>query len=463
LPGALVTSAIDGSVAVSRAIGITNIDAAAKTFDQVLAVATLVVIGGFAGATLFSTLFRSNEPALLVGGILGSILGGAVLIAERQLLRLPPGSFVPGTSVFVAFVAWGLALGWVCDRLRQILSTTDTDGAEASNSRKPRRQFLKTFASASLLVSAASTVSGIIASRFTQRSGGRRWSDDHALPNADAAVKPLPGTRTEFTALEEFYRIDTDTRAPAIDADNWRLSIGGLVDRPQAMTLHEIRELEPTHLFATLCCISNPPGGNLISTTRWTGVSLRHLLPRLGIQSSATHLKLMSADGFFESIALDVVRADDRIMLAYAWDGVALPIEHGYPLRLYVPGLYGMKQPKWIVTLEATRGWEPGYWVTRGWSKDSIVATMAAIDVVKAAEAGGIAFAGARGISKVEFRVDEGVWQVAQLRGPLSNLSWVVWRAELSASPGRHVLAVRAVDADGQTQPPPFHTRRFLL
>ena len=453
LPGALVTAVIDGSVAVSRAFGITNIDTAAKTGDQVLALATVIVIGGFAGAMLFSALFRSNEPALLVGGILGAILGGIVLIAERQLLRLPPGSFVPGASVLVTFIAWGVALGWACDRTK--LSTAeDAEG---------RRKFLKTLAAASLVVSAASAAAGAIASRIDRRFTGRRWSDEHPLPNADVPVKPLPGTRTEFTPLEEFYRIDTDTRAPAIDADHWRLSIGGLVDRRQALTLGDLHELEPTHLFATLCCISNPPGGDLISTTRWTGVSLRRLLPRLGLQSSATHLKVMSADGFFESISLDVVRADDRVMLAYAWDGVPLPIEHGYPLRLYVPDLYGMKQPKWIAGLDATSHWEPGYWVARGWSKDGIVATMAAIDVVKATEAGGVAFAGARGISKVEVRVDEGQWQAAQLRGPLSDLSWVVWRAELTASPGGHVLAVRAVDAAGQTQPPPFHTRRFLL
>ncbi|HET9833382.1 MAG TPA: molybdopterin-dependent oxidoreductase, partial [Vicinamibacterales bacterium] len=443
-------------VAVSRAFGIANIDAAAKTGDQVLAVATVVVIGGFAGATLFSALVRSDEPALIVGGILGAIVGGVVLIAERQLMRLPPGSFVPGAWVVVTFVAWGVALGWVRDRTK--LSTTE-DAEDAAG----RRKVLKTLAAASVVVSAASTAAGALASRMDRRFVGRRWSDDNPLPNAGASVKPPPGTRPEFTPLEEFYRIDTDTRAPVIDADRWRLSIGGLVDRQQALTLGDLRELEPTHLLATLCCISNPPGGDLISTTRWSGVSLRRLLPRLGLQPSATHLKAISADGFFESISLDTIRADERVMLAYAWDGVPLPIEHGYPLRLYIPDLYGMKQPKWIVGLDATSHWEPGYWVARGWSKDGIVATMAAIDVVNATEAGGVAFAGARGISKVEVRVDEGEWQVAQLRGPLSDLSWVVWRAELTASSGQHVLMVRAIDSTGQPQPSAFHTRRFLL
>ena len=456
LPGAIVTAAIDGSVAVSRAFGIANIDTAAKTGDQVLAVAIVVAIGGLVGAMLFSALARSDEPAPIVGGILGAIVGGVVLIAERQLLRLPPGSFVPGAWVVVTFVAWGVALGWVRDRTK--LST-----AEEAEDTEGRRKVLKTLAAASVVVSGASTVAGALASRIDRRFAGRRWSDDNSLPNAGASVKPPSGTRPEFTPLEEFYRIDTDTRAPVIDVDRWRLSIGGLVSRPQTLTLADLREVEPTHLFATLCCISNPPGGDLISTTRWSGVSLQRLLPRLGLQSSATHLKVMSADGFFESISLDTIRADERVMLAYAWDGVALPIEHGYPLRLYIPDLYGMKQPKWIIGLDAIGRWEPGYWVARGWSKDGIVSTMSTIDVVKGNEAGGVAFAGARGISKVEVRVDESQWQVAQLRRPLSDLSWVVWRAELTASSGQHVLMVRAIDSTGQPQPSAIHTRRFLL
>jgi DMSO/TMAO reductase YedYZ molybdopterin-dependent catalytic subunit len=345
------------------------------------------------------------------------------------------------------------------------LSTT-----EDTEVQKGRRQFLRTLAVASVVVSAISTGLGLVAARIGRRLSGRRWSDDHALPNAAADTMPLSGTRPEFTALEDFYRIDTDTRAPAIDETRWRLSIGGLVERPQTLTLTELRALEPIDLFATLCCISNPIGGNLISTTRWTGISLQRLLPRLGIQPSATHLKVTSADGFFESIALDTIRADARVMLAYAWDGVPLPIEHGYPLRLFVPDVYGMKQPKWIVGLDAIGRWEPGYWVVRGWSKDGRVSTTSVIDGLEVTRldlvvvaVGGIAFAGARGISKVEVRLDDGEWRPAQLRRPLSELTWVIWRAEMRADAGQHVLTVRAFDGSGQPQQPALHARHFLL
>ena len=405
-------------------------------------------------------LSLSDEPARLFGAILGAMVGGLALIAERQLQRLPPGSIVPGVWVLTTFLAWGVAFGWAHDRSK--LSTTeDTEDTEV---REHRRRFLATLAGASFLVSAASTLAGIVAGWRGRRVDGRRWSDDHPLPNADDAVMPIAGTRAEFTSIENFYRIDTDTRVPSLDADRWRLTIGGLVERPQMLTLAELRALEPTELFATLCCISNPPGGDLISTTRWTGVSLRRLLPRLALQPTATHLKVVSADGFFESVALDAVREDERVMLAYAWDGVPLPLDHGFPLRLYVPDLYGMKQPKWVVAIDATSRWEPGYWVARGWSRDGQVLTSSAIDVVNASggsvDVGGVAFAGSRGVSKVEVRIDGGDWHDAQLRRPLSGLSWVVWRATLPAAAGEHLITVRAVDGRGDAQSAPLHSRR---
>jgi DMSO/TMAO reductase YedYZ molybdopterin-dependent catalytic subunit len=123
------------------------------------------------------------------------------------------------------------------------------------------------------------------------------------------------------------------------------------------------------HQFVTLSCISNPVGGDLTGTTRWTGVSLQRLLPDLRLAPNATHLKIRSADGFYEIVPLEVITSDKRVMLTYAWDGVPLPREHGFPLRIYLPGLYGMKQPKWIESIEATDHWEPGYWVVRGWDK----------------------------------------------------------------------------------------------
>src|SRR4029450_12154117 len=145
-------------------------------------------------------------------------------------------------------------------------------------------------------------------------------------------------------------------------------------------TLDRIRSYEPLHQFVTLACISNPVGGTLIGTTRWTGASLQHVLPDFRLAPNATHLKISSADKFYEVVPVDAIRADERVMLAYDWDGVPLTTKHGFPLRIYIPDLYGMKQPKWIESIEAIDHWEPGYWVKRGWDRIARMKGTAAID-----------------------------------------------------------------------------------
>ena len=182
-----------------------------------------------------------------------------------------------------------------------------------------------------------------------------RWSATHPLPNAAAAVKPAPGTRPEFTSLESHYRIDINAIPPKSTRNAARLKTIGLVEQPLSLTLEQLRGYEPLHQFVTLSCISNPVGGDLIGTTRWTGVSLQRLLPDLRLQPTATHLKIRSADDFFEVVALDAIKADERIMLTYAWDGVPLRREHGFPLRIYIPDVHGMKQPKWIESTLSSR------------------------------------------------------------------------------------------------------------
>ncbi len=277
-------------------------------------------------------------------------------------------------------------------------------------------------------------------------------------------MTPAAGTRPEYTRLEDHYRIDITTIPPVIDGATWRLKVGGLVDRPLELTLDQLRRYEPLHQFVTLACVSNPLGGSLIGTTRWTGVSFQRLLADLRLKPNATHLKITSADRFHEVVALDTIRNDARVMLAYDWDGVPLTRLHGFPLRIYIPDLYGMKQPKWIQSIEATDHWEPGYWVKRGWDRTARMKATSVIDTVSVnmmlsqADAtslipvGGIAHAGARGISKVEVRVDDGPWTEARLRAPMSDLTWVVWRYDWPFRKGNHTFTVRCVDGAGSPQ-----------
>jgi DMSO/TMAO reductase YedYZ molybdopterin-dependent catalytic subunit len=470
LPGPIVTAGIDAMVAVSRVLHVGSLSATAKTAEQAVAVGGLLLAGVVGGAALFGILGLSDEPALLLGAILGAILGGFALVVEQQLNRIESAPFLGGLWVFATFLAWGLAFGWVYDRLREGTSTRGAHGAFAPPE-AGRRHFLIQLGGTTITTTFAATLLGMLSASRGDGFAGGRWSDTHSLPNADAPVMPVRGTRPELTSLENHYRIDTDTRAPRIDGGAWRLKVEGLVERPMALTLDDLRQYEPMHRFVTLSCISNPPGGDLISTIRWTGVSLKRLLPDLVLSKSATHLRITSADGFSESLAIETISSDERIMLAYAWDGVPLPADHGFPLRLYVPDLYGMKQPKWIDTIVAIDRWEPGYWVARGWDREGHVAITSAVDVVDiadvpaggpTAEVGGIAYAGSRGVSKVEVRMDEdkGEWREAKLREPLSETTWVVWRAELPVPQGDHAFAVRAFDGQGRPQAAGFHSKR---
>ncbi len=465
LPGSLVTAGIESTVAISRALGASSLGAVAKSVEQAEAIGGVLIAGAAGGALLFALLRFPSEPALLLSAILGGILGGIALIVEHQLDRIATGPPLSGPWVFATVLAWSLAFGWAHDQLSGVASGALE--SQPAGAREGRRRFLLQLGGSAFVTTVASTAAGVLFFGRTDSLTGTRWSDTHALPNADAAVTPLAGTRPEFTPLDLHYRVDTNTRAPRIDLERWRLRVGGMVQRPLAFTLDELRQYEPVHEFATLSCISNPPGGDLISTTRWTGVSLKRLLQALILDPAATHLRVISADGFFETVSIAAIRGDERIMLAYAWDGVPLPLEHGFPLRLYVPDLYGMKQPKWIVSVEAVDRWQPGYWVTRGWDREGKVAVASAIDAVQPAaaagvvELGGIAFAGSRGVSRVEVRVDEGDWQPAVLRDPLSRLTWVLWRARLTTAPGEHTFAVRAYDAAGRRQDKDFHTQRL--
>jgi DMSO/TMAO reductase YedYZ molybdopterin-dependent catalytic subunit len=286
------------------------------------------------------------------------------------------------------------------------------------------------------------------------------------LPNADSPVTPAPGTRPELTSVADHYRIDILAGSlPSIPQD-YTLPIGGLVANSVDWTLDEIRALPNISEYITMSCISNRLGGSLISTTKWTGVSFQEILNIVQPSENAQAIKITGYDGFDEYIDLDLVREDERIMLAYAFNDQDLPLRNGYPLRTHIPNRYGMKQPKWIQAIEFVDAWEPGYWVRRGWSRDAMVNTTSVIDTVATRDVyteegqllvpiGGIAWAGAHGIARVEISVDGGEWQAAELREPLSERAWVLWRYNWAFAEGNHQFQVRAYEKapDGQSDP----------
>jgi DMSO/TMAO reductase YedYZ molybdopterin-dependent catalytic subunit len=274
-------------------------------------------------------------------------------------------------------------------------------------------------------------------------------------------IKPAPGTREELTSNADFYRIDINTQPPDVKGDTWTLQVDGLVDNPLALTIDDLRAFPAYSQVITLECISNPVGGDLISTARWTGARLKDVLDKAGMKPSAIEAYVTAVDGFYESIVMSDIM-DPRTLLVYDMNGVPLPQGHGFPLRVYIPNRHGMKQPKWIEHIELIDRHGPGYWVDRGWDAQAIVHTTSVIDAADTTlvdsgsdtiPVGGIAYAGARGISKVEVQIDDGPWVEAELRTPpLSPLTWVQWRYDWPYTSGRHSIQVRAYDGKGQLQ-----------
>lgn len=468
LPGSIVTLAIDAIIKAGQLWRWGSLAAAAKTVEQTMAI-VLLLAGGVAGGTvLFGLLRLSEEPAGLLGVILGFAAGFMALLIEQNLNRIPTGSILPGVWVVSTCVIWGGAFGYVYNRLS---APRDLEPHGVAFDRV-RRRLLMGLGTAAVLCSAAGTLLAALVGR--RREGvGERWSWSHPLPNAASEIAPAPGTRREFTPLEDHYRIDINTRAPVLDGGRWRLQIAGLVNRPLALSLDDLRAEAPTHQMVTLECISDPIGGDLIGTTRWTGVSLQRLLTRVGVAKNATHLRISSADGFFETVPLETINQDSRVMLAYAWDGLPLAVEHGFPLRIYIPSVYGMKQPKWIAAIDAIDHFEAGYWVSRGWDREGRVKIESVVDSVKTGAAapdgtrltsvGGYAYSGGRGVSKVEVQIDGGGWRAARIREPLSDTTWVLWRLDLPLAAGEHIFVVRCESGDAAPQPGPLHSRRATI
>ncbi|HUB33835.1 MAG TPA: molybdopterin-dependent oxidoreductase [Bryobacteraceae bacterium] len=469
LPGPVIAKGIGTMVTIIGWFHLSHTSQVAKLAEQSMAVTEFIVAGMVVGALFFVFLrLASRKAALPAGLIVGGFLGGVAAWLSYRIESFSAASPAARAAwIVVLFLGWGAALGWAYRRMRPEVVGGAAEAAASPMQRIDRRSFLLRFAGIAAVVSVAATVAGKLLGQRAQapaREGGGPWSASHPLPNADAAVQPAPGTRPDLTPVSQHYRIDIDTVPPAIPESSWRLKVQGLVSQPTEWTLAELRARPATHQFITLSCISNPVGGDLIGTQRWTGVSLQQLLPGLALQPSATHLKIHSADGFYEIVALETIRSDPRVMLTYAWDGLPLPEKHGFPLRIYIPDHYGMKQPKWIESIEVIDHWEPGYWVVRGWDREARVKATSVIDAVASnmmiaqpsremrIPVGGIAYAGARGISKVEVRVDNGAWTPAELRTPLSGLTWVIWRYDWPIERGKHTFTVRCVDGNGTPQ-----------
>ena len=283
-----------------------------------------------------------------------------------------------------------------------------------------------------------------------------------STPLLSTIVNPaeVPGMPDEVTSNEDFYTVSKNVIDPKVSVNRWSLKVEGLVERPFELTYDELRALPASSQFTTLTCISNPVGGPLISNAKWTGVRLIDLLEQGGLLPGVRDIALFAAEGYSDSITLEKA-LEPTTLVAYAMNDELLPSSHGAPVRLVVPGIFGMKNVKWLTVIEATNEDFKGFWERRGWSDIAIIKTMSRIDVPNSKiiapgrnAIGGVAYAGTRGVPKVEWSADGGdTWKEAVVRPPVSPLSWVLWADEWTPSASGAIrLRVRATDATGAVQ-----------
>ncbi|MBK8468909.1 MAG: molybdopterin-dependent oxidoreductase [Candidatus Phosphoribacter sp.] len=282
------------------------------------------------------------------------------------------------------------------------------------------------------------------------------------VPASVGADLSLPGVTPWVVPNGEFYRIDTALVVPRLSAQAWSLRVWGEVEREVTLTWAQLLAQPLVSRHVTLACVSNEVGGNLVGNALWTGWPVRELLAQAGPRPGADMVLSRSADGWTAGTPLPVLTDDRDALLAIAMNGEPLPFEHGFPVRLVVPGLYGyVSATKWVTELKVTRfAVDMGYWTPRGWSALGPVKTASRIDVPRSGvqvspgtvAVAGVAWAMHRGIRAVQVRVDDGPWADARLASEPTVDSWRQWVFDWPATAGSHVLTVRAQDGDGQWQ-----------
>jgi DMSO/TMAO reductase YedYZ molybdopterin-dependent catalytic subunit len=272
----------------------------------------------------------------------------------------------------------------------------------------------------------------------------------------------LSGPSPAVTPVANFYIVSKNFSDPVVDGGSWKLSIGGLVDRPMSLSLADLRALPSVTEYVTLECISNDVGGPQMSTGQFTGVKLSDLIALASPRPNGTWAAFRSVDDYAESLPMSLISSQDSILVAYDLDGSPLPTGHGFPARVVVPGHYGMKGPKWLRSIDLVDHESGGYWEQQGWDHNAVVKTTSRFDTPRdgviyklgAISLAGVAFSGIRGISKVEYSTDGGrSWNNATLDAPLSALAWTLWSGTWTPpGEGSYTLVVRATDGSGSLQ-----------
>ncbi|CAA9345018.1 MAG: probable sulfite oxidase [uncultured Nocardioidaceae bacterium] len=427
-------------------------------YDKPLLIAgvTLGLLGLSALAGVLGS--RSLAPANLVFLAMGAV--AAVAVATR------PGFLTYDLLPVVAGTAtWFVVLGYLVSSSARRQPDRAAAGSSAPAD-SGRRGFLIQVG----VVAATAAVIGVGGHLLGRTRRGVEASRRLLrLPVSRGSVPPgaeleVSGIKPWRSPNQEFYRIDTALVVPAIELDDWRLRIHGMVENEMELTYRDLLDRQMTEAWITLCCVSNEVGGDLIGNAYWSGVRIADILAEAGVSPDADAVLQTSDDGWNCGTPLAALTDDRNSLLAIAMNGEALPVEHGFPVRMVVPGLYGyVSATKWLVDIEVTRFDRfTAYWTSRGWAAMGPIKTQSRIDVPRSGadvsagtrRVGGSAWAQHTGIDKVEYRLDGNDWQPATLGRVPGADTWVQWSGSVEVPPGSHTLAVRATDRTGYTQTP---------
>lgn len=406
------------------------------------------------------------SPTAAVADVLVTATPGPIATAFLQTFRSAARPLTIAAAATL-LVAAGVVLLSVWRRPAPTGSPTDPEDGERSNAEVSGGPLSRRALLAGLGATGVLVVGGAMLLR--PRSPGThavlagRLRAARGLPPLTAAqdASPrIPGLSPTLTPVDEFYRIDTAITLPRVDRRSWRLRVHGRVREEVVLDLDGLVDLGLEEHDATISCVSNEVGGTLVGTARWTGVPLARVLALAGPQPDADQLVGRSVDGWTAGFPTALAAAPDALV-AIGMNGVELPVRHGAPARLIVPGLYGyVSATKWLTEIELTR-WDDydAYWIRRGWAKEGPVKTMARIDVPGRVvtpgptRVAGVAWAPPRGVSAVEVRLDTGEWLPATCAEPVGDTVWRQWWIDVDLAPGDHVVQARAIDGDGVLQP----------
>lgn len=400
------------------------------------------LLTGIGTLSIIGVVAATNEPRTTVWSVAAPLIGGAIGAAAAVMMLSALGSrwerwhrrrTTPGPS--------RVPLGW--DRRR--------------------------FVGRAALVGGAAVVAGTVAvasdRRRTQRLVAQIPDTLPAVPDTGRG-SVLPEVPVEVpsyvTPNEFFYRIDTALSFPSVNLGTWTMTVHGLVDRVVELTYDDLRRRPQIERTITICCVSNEVGGPYIGNAVWQGVALADVLREAGIQPDAEQVFSRSLDGWTCGFPVAAALDGRDALIAIGMNGEPLPLEHGFPARLIVPGLYGyVSATKWLSEIEINR-WDDaeGFWVPRGWSRDAPIKTHSRIDVPRSGSSvpsgtvvlAGVAWAPGVGIDFVEVRVDDGPWQRVALSEDVTDDAWRVWRFDWVTEPGTYTVQVRATDKSGYVQ-----------